>query len=211
MQDYNYVWGNCVEITLELSCCKYPHRYELANFWMQNKKPLLVYLAQVHRGVRGLVMDANGNLVSRATMKIKGRDVRFRSSKRGEYWRLLLPGTYTIGESWDSCLSLLTSSFSCPKNLTDTLLRLHLCGFTGAEIFADGYHPAEKTFTVNDGVITNLSIQLIPLGFVSREQEGDKLLSHRVTHAVADTDHKERTGDPEPDLNLHSPGFRVSS
>lgn len=99
MQDYNYVWGNCVEITLELSCCKYPHRYELPNFWMQNKKPLLVYLAQVHRGVRGLVMDTNGNLVSRATLKIRGRDVRFRSSKRGEYWRLLLPGTYTIGES----------------------------------------------------------------------------------------------------------------
>ena len=35
------------------------------------------------------------------------------------------------------------------------------------EVTADGYHPAEKTFTVNEGVITNLSIQLIPKGFVS--------------------------------------------
>jgi len=97
MQDYNYIWGNCVEITLELSCCKYPLRQELPSYWTQNKKSLLVYIAQVHRGVRGLIMDTSGNLVSRATLKVKGRDVTFKSSKRGEYWRLLLPGTYTLG------------------------------------------------------------------------------------------------------------------
>ena len=42
-----------------------------------------------------------------------------------------------------------------------------------AEILADGYHPAEKTFTVNEGVITNLSIQLVPLGFVSVTPDAD--------------------------------------
>lgn len=31
------------------------------------------------------------------------------------------------------------------------------------EIVADGYHPAEKTFTVNEGQITNLNIQLVPI------------------------------------------------
>lgn len=98
MQDYNYIYGNCVEITLELSCCKYPYTSQLPDFWHQNRKSLLVYIAQVHRGVRGLIMDMNGNLVPRASLKIKGRDVTFRSSKRGEYWRLLLPGTYTLGE-----------------------------------------------------------------------------------------------------------------
>ena len=98
MQDYNYIYGNCVEITLELSCCKYPFSSQLTEFWTENRKSLLVYIAQVHRGVRGLIMDMNGNLVPRATLKIKGRDVTFRSSKRGEYWRLLLPGTYTLGK-----------------------------------------------------------------------------------------------------------------
>ena len=98
MQDYNYVKGDCMEITLELSCCKYPHRGELPRFWSDNRKSLLVYLAQVHRGVRGLIMDVNGNLVPRASLKIRGRTVSFRSSKRGEYWRLLLPGVYTLGK-----------------------------------------------------------------------------------------------------------------
>ena len=98
MQDYHYAWGNCMEITLELSCCKYPFRHELPRFWSENRKALLVYLGQVHRGVRGLITDPNGNLVPKATIKIKSRDIAFRSSKRGEYWRLLLPGVYSMGQ-----------------------------------------------------------------------------------------------------------------
>jgi len=131
MQDYNYVWANCLEITLELSCCKYPYRHELQRFWMENKKALLVYLGQVHRGVRGLIMDTNGNLVGRASMKIQSRDVSFKSSSRGEYWRIMLPGVFTV------------------------------------EVTADGYQPVEKTFTVSEGQITNLNIQLVPIGTVS--------------------------------------------
>jgi len=42
---------------------------------------------------------------------------------------------------------------------------------TCPEISAEGYHPAEKTFTVNDGVITNLSIQLIPVSNTNRRRK----------------------------------------
>ena len=35
MQDYNYVYASCMEITLELSCCKYPPREQLPDFWQQ--------------------------------------------------------------------------------------------------------------------------------------------------------------------------------
>lgn len=37
MQDYNYVWGGCMEITLELSCCKYPPASELPKYWEDNR------------------------------------------------------------------------------------------------------------------------------------------------------------------------------
>jgi hypothetical protein len=37
MQDFNYVWYGCMEITLELSCCKYPPASELPKFWEENR------------------------------------------------------------------------------------------------------------------------------------------------------------------------------
>lgn len=37
MQDYNYVWHGCMEVTLEISCCKYPLAHELPRYWQENK------------------------------------------------------------------------------------------------------------------------------------------------------------------------------
>ena len=48
MTDYNYVYGNCLEITVELSCCKYPPSAELSRFWTINRDPLLAFAAQVN-------------------------------------------------------------------------------------------------------------------------------------------------------------------
>ncbi|EMP30207.1 Carboxypeptidase M [Chelonia mydas] len=48
MQDYNYIWGQCFEITLELSCCKYPPANQLQAFWNDNKAALIEYIKQVH-------------------------------------------------------------------------------------------------------------------------------------------------------------------
>jgi hypothetical protein len=47
MQDYNYVFGDCMEITLELSCCKYPLKKELPNLWKANRNSLIEYIKQV--------------------------------------------------------------------------------------------------------------------------------------------------------------------
>ena len=37
MQDYNYVWHGCMEITLEISCCKYPPAKDLPKYWEENR------------------------------------------------------------------------------------------------------------------------------------------------------------------------------
>ncbi|XP_075676963.1 carboxypeptidase D-like isoform X1 [Dermatophagoides pteronyssinus] len=96
MQDYNYVHGSCMEITLELSCCKYPPHSQLPEFWRQNKNALIAYLNEVHRGLRGLITDQHGQPVANVQLKIKGRDIPFKSTKRGEFWRILLPGNYQL-------------------------------------------------------------------------------------------------------------------
>lgn len=96
MQDYSYVWGGCMELVFEVSCCKYPYRQELARYWTDNRKALLRFLGEVHRGIKGIVKDPKNRPISRASLKIKGRDVGFHTTNRGEYWRILLPGTYII-------------------------------------------------------------------------------------------------------------------
>lgn len=53
MQDYNYVWADCFEITLELSCCKYPPASELQQEWENNRESLLTFIEQVSQGPWG--------------------------------------------------------------------------------------------------------------------------------------------------------------
>lgn len=96
MQDYNYIWHGCMEVTLEVSCCKFPPAYELRKYWDDNQLSLVKFAAEAHRGVQGFVMDPNGSPIERAQLKIKGRDVGFATTKYGEFWRILLPGVYKL-------------------------------------------------------------------------------------------------------------------
>lgn len=97
MQDFNYVFTNCFEITLELSCCKFPSKTELPGEWKANKKSLLDYIKLTHIGARGLVKDSNGYPIRDAEIEVQGvEDKPIKTTERGEFWRLLTPGTYNI-------------------------------------------------------------------------------------------------------------------
>lgn len=97
MQDFNYVRSNCFELTLELSCCKYPMASELPREWQKNKRSLLEYMHQVHTGVKGLVRDVNDYPIKGAEVIVENLERKpVRTTPRGEFWRLLLPGTYHV-------------------------------------------------------------------------------------------------------------------
>ena len=81
MQDYNYIWHGCMEVTLELSCCKFPPASELEQFWEDNRKSLLTFLGEAHRGVKGFVKDESFTPIEGASMKVRGRDVGFQTTK----------------------------------------------------------------------------------------------------------------------------------
>lgn len=47
MQDYNYVQSNAFELTLEVSCYKYPPAEDLVKYWRDNREPLLKFIEAV--------------------------------------------------------------------------------------------------------------------------------------------------------------------
>jgi len=97
MQDFNYAFSNCFELTIELSCCKYPPASSLPAEWARNKRSLMQLWEQAHIGIKGLVQDASGYPIPDATIVVSGlEDKPIRTSKRGEYWRLLTPGIYSV-------------------------------------------------------------------------------------------------------------------
>ena len=51
MEDFNYMHSNCFEITMELSCCKYPKASELQKEWQLNKESLLLFMEATHGNV----------------------------------------------------------------------------------------------------------------------------------------------------------------
>ncbi|XP_057694558.1 carboxypeptidase D [Corythoichthys intestinalis] len=97
MQDYNYIYENCLEITIELSCCKYPHASQLHKEWDLNKESLLAYIEKIHIGVRGYVRDhVSGTAITNANLVVAGIPHNLTTGRYGDYYRLLIPGTYNI-------------------------------------------------------------------------------------------------------------------
>ncbi|KAG9275222.1 putative carboxypeptidase X1 isoform X1 [Astyanax mexicanus] len=97
MNDFSYLHTNCFEVTVELSCDKFPHASELPVEWESNKESLLLYMEQVHRGIKGVIRDKDTKEgIANAVVKIVGLDHDIRSAVDGDYWRLLNPGEYKV-------------------------------------------------------------------------------------------------------------------
>lgn len=102
MQDFNYLSSNCFEITLELGCDKFPSGADLPKYWDDNREALLNYMWQTHTGIKGIVSDAEGRGISNAVIHVVNdtneRDINhdITSAHNGDYWRLLIPGQYTV-------------------------------------------------------------------------------------------------------------------
>ncbi|XP_045473619.1 carboxypeptidase D-like [Harmonia axyridis] len=135
MQDYNYFKKGCMEITLEISCCKYPLPQELKKLWEQNKQSLLSYSLEALKGVSGQILDSlDERPIENANIEIIGRNMTFKSSQNGYFWRILLPGFYQLKvEAVGYYPKIVTfevrdqTGINCPKN---TKLRIFLINIT---------------------------------------------------------------------------------
>lgn len=106
MQDWNYGYTDDFEVTVELSCDKLVQQSDLKMYWDDNKYSLLSYVGQIHKGVRGVILDVGSDLpVSNATIQVTGVDKNVTSYLFGDYWRILTPGKYVLTVSHHSYIS----------------------------------------------------------------------------------------------------------
>jgi hypothetical protein len=99
MQDWNYGETDCMEITMEIGTIKWPPASQLPTYWSQNQESMLAYMEFVHRGIHGLVTSSGGAPLN-ATITVQGNAKQMHTDPQvGDYYRLLLPGTYTVTAS----------------------------------------------------------------------------------------------------------------
>jgi len=97
MQDWNYIWYNAPELTLEVSNTKYPAATTLTSYWRDNLEAILVYSELVNKiGVRGVVTDAATGSSLKATIQVSNLHNVTSDSVNGDYYKLLIPGTYQV-------------------------------------------------------------------------------------------------------------------
>uniref|UniRef100_A0A672YE99 Si:ch1073-459j12.1 n=1 Tax=Sphaeramia orbicularis TaxID=375764 RepID=A0A672YE99_9TELE len=96
MNDFSYLHTNCFELSVFLGCDKFPHQSDLSYEWEKNKEAMLTFMEQVHRGIRGVVKDQQGNPIANATISVEGINHDVTTSPTGDYWRLLNPGEYRV-------------------------------------------------------------------------------------------------------------------
>ncbi|XP_056285484.1 inactive carboxypeptidase-like protein X2 isoform X1 [Pseudoliparis swirei] len=96
MNDFSFLHTNCFELSMFVGCDKFPHESELPEEWENNRESLLVFMEQVHRGIKGVVRDLQGRGIANAIVSVEGISHDIRTASDGDYWRLLNPGEYRV-------------------------------------------------------------------------------------------------------------------
>ncbi|XP_023585649.1 inactive carboxypeptidase-like protein X2 [Trichechus manatus latirostris] len=96
LNDFSYLHTNCFELSIYVGCDKYPHESELPEEWENNRESLIVFMEQVHRGIKGVVRDSHGKGIPNAIISVEGINHDIRTASDGDYWRLLNPGEYMV-------------------------------------------------------------------------------------------------------------------
>ncbi|VDN58650.1 unnamed protein product [Dracunculus medinensis] len=97
MQDWNYLNTNCFEVTIEMNCQKYTFENRLQKLWNEHKFAMIGFISQVHNTIHGFITDSvTGEGIGNVEIRITNEAKVIKSSKYGDYWRLINPGLYQM-------------------------------------------------------------------------------------------------------------------
>ncbi|THG05294.1 hypothetical protein TEA_022611 [Camellia sinensis var. sinensis] len=119
MQDWNYIYGGCFELTLEISDDKWPTANELPILWHFNKMSMLNLVASlVKTGVHGRIFSSDCGRPLPASVAIKGINYTIKASQTfADYHRLLAPGGRFEASAYTSIDYHFDLSSSSPEDL----------------------------------------------------------------------------------------------
>ncbi|XP_071923773.1 carboxypeptidase SOL1-like isoform X2 [Coffea arabica] len=94
MQDWNYIYAGCFELTLEISDDKWPNASEIPVLWEFNRMSMLNLVASlVKTGIHGRIFSSDYGSPLAASISIKGINSTIKAGKVfADYHRLLTPG-----------------------------------------------------------------------------------------------------------------------
>ncbi|KAF3445470.1 hypothetical protein FNV43_RR10646 [Rhamnella rubrinervis] len=99
MQDWNYIYGGCFELTLEISDNKWPPANELPTLWEYNRKSMLnLVLSLVKSGVHGRIFSSDSGRPLPGSIIIEGINYTLKTSRGFADYHRLLPseGRYKV-------------------------------------------------------------------------------------------------------------------
>lgn len=97
MQDWNYRYVACNEVTIELCDTYAPAPSAFPSLWEDNEEAMLRYIEAVHIGVRGLVTEKRTGAPVWAKVSVENNaHAVYTDPDVGDYHRMLLPGTYAL-------------------------------------------------------------------------------------------------------------------
>jgi hypothetical protein len=127
-QDYMTYFRRGREVTIELSYLNVMPASELPVYWNYLSHSLLNYIDNTKYGIRGTVKDIHGNPV-KALIKLNGSDFDnsaiYSDSLTGGYYRMTVPGTYTVTFSADSFVTQTINNITV-SNYNATILNIQL-------------------------------------------------------------------------------------
>ncbi|MFO8235762.1 MAG: M14 family zinc carboxypeptidase [Bacteroidales bacterium] len=119
-QDYMTYFQHSREVTLEISDTKLLSSDLLPEYWDYNKEALFQYLEQVLYGIKGKVVNEQGDNLNAKTEVLnhdteEDRSYVFSNSQTGFYYRMIEPGTYNIAFHADGYKSDTVSGVIVPE------------------------------------------------------------------------------------------------
>lgn len=183
-QDWMLYSERCREITIELSNIKILHNDLLEKYWQRNRDGMLMYVLSALQGVRGQVVDINGNPI-KAQIFLDGHDQNYSSifcDAEGFYVRPTL-----AGQNYNVCAVADGYETQCQAVAT-TKNTLTVADFTLTEGVSEYVSTSEKTTVQPPQISLHQGVVEIKSPHIIDRVEIADILGRRVKRCNPKTD-----------------------